>query len=455
MPAIKTQLGPLALATLALLSGNARAQESEVPAAPAEPAASANPSDAALETLKKFQRFDALAEHDLSVKLPPTIDSLWRDVGGWRSALAEHDISLTGRTSISLAYDVLENNRPARPQVYNGQKYTVTTVTQDFILGIGLGRVGLPNSQFLFGGQINHSSWLPTGPDIARVKTLAYYQSFRDGAIQLKAGWIPNYREYIGIFAGGNPFLANGLSGIVPVQVGLSADPATTPAVNVSITSKNGTYFKGGIQRSTSPLGQLYEVKHNGFGLNFGSRRASALYIGEVGKRQAPAPDKREIWVRAGAIYNTSDYSSFKDSSFRSNTGAYALGDYQVSQISRSEPYRGLFIGASAMYADPKVNVSSKYYELRTYALGLFNARPSDAILFSVAYTGYSNDAHRYLIPSGVKSPRGQVQVTTSYTFHVIPGVYLTSSLTYLDHPAFGGDYRDGLVAALTLFVSH
>ncbi len=404
------------------------------------------------DEFSKFLHFDALAEQNLAVSLPPSIDSIWRDKGGWRSALAKHDISLTATTYIGLTHDVLGNNPRTEPQTYNGQKFTAAG-NQDLIMVMGLERYGLPNSQLLLAGQVYHSSWEQTGPNIARMKLLAYNQTFADDAVQLKVGWLSNWREFIGVFAGGSPLLASGTSGLIPIQVGMSADPSTTPSINLAISSRNGNYFKGGIQRSMSPLGLIDEVKHNGIGLDFGAERASALYIAEFGRKKAASSESRQMWFRAGGLYNTSDYTRFSDGGYKDNWAAFALGDYQAVQTDRAAPYRGIFVGATAEHADPEVNVYSRYYELRTYAVGLFDARPTDTALLTVSHTRFSNDARSSFGQQGIATPSAQFQATASYSLHLSPGVYLTSSLSYLDHPAFGPASEEGLLVGLSLFL--
>jgi porin len=404
-----------------------------------------------------FAKFDALGEPGLSIVYPGSYDSFLTDLGGWRSALAEHDISFTLRGTGVFNYDVLQGNRPANPQAYAGQKFTAQSESAYFTITAGLAKFGLPNSKLIIGGISYGTTWPASqghSEGVPKFDKLAYYQSFLNGAVTVKTGYLVNYLEFIGVFTGGSPLLATGLSSLVPIEVGLSADPAPTPTFNLSLYGPNGLYFKGGVQRSTSPLGLEYEAAHDGpVNLRFGADRAKALYIAEFGI-QRPATEKNSsLWVRGGVLYNTSDYSNLRNGNFENNYSIFGLADYQISKPYPSMPYRGIFAGASVFYAKPDVNVISQYYEARLYSIGLMESRPADGMTFNINHSSYSNAARYAYTQQNVLTPSGQLGITVSYSAHVMRGLYFSPNLSYVHHPGFG-DYRDAVVVGVNLFVN-
>lgn len=430
-------------------------QSAAVPTPADDPAAV--PATAAINrpatTPADFARIDALTEPGLAIVYPGMYDSILQDRGGWRSTLADAGVSLTVRNTSIVAYDLLQNNRPAKPQAYNGQKLTLQTAGTFFSLAVSLDRFGLGDTKLLGSGIYYATSWAPDGPTKLGIRQLALYHSFANKAVEVKVGYQPNYIEFIGVLTGGSPLLTTGLSSLVPVQVGLSADPVGAPTFNLTLNGKNGLYFKGGVQRSASPLGQIYEVRNNGIGLDFGAKRARALYIAEFGVKRAAAAGQPQVWLRTGALYNTSDYTRYVDGKYSDNWSLFALGDYQVKQVDPQAPYRGVYFGASVFYAPPAVNVYSQYYEARAYTVGLFDARPADSITLNINYSRFSPAARANLLTQLVETPRDQFQVSTSYSTHVARGVYVSPSLAYVKNPGFAGRYRDALNAGLNLFL--
>lgn len=401
----------------------------------------------------KFKRFADLSEPGLTTTFPGPIDTITGDVGGWRSALADHDIGIEGRLATTVMQNVLDTGQPRSPQRYNGQRFTLQAHALNLVGTIGLGGLGLPDSKLIVGGTYLVTSYKQNGPSTVTLKALAYYQTFADGAVEVKAGVFTNYYEFVGLFAGGSPLLSSGLSGLIPIQVGLSADPAPTPSANVTFNGRNGLYAKFAVQRSTSPLGPVYEVEHNNIGLKFSQRGAGALTIEEFGVRRPASAGGHQIWLRAGAIQNASDYTRFDGAGTSSNRAYYLLGDYQLTQPDQKLPFRGVYAGVSAFYARPSVNVYTQTYEARVYAIGLSEARPTDAINFRVTYNKFSKAAQvAYRALSQDPNP-DQLSATLGYSMHVAPGVYVIPSAAYLKHPSFTGDFKDALTLSGTIYV--
>lgn len=427
------------------------AQQTTPPPEPTKTSAGALPPADGKPDDDKFKRFDELSEPNLETMFPPTRDSLLGDIGGWRSRLADEDISVMSRGLLSGSYDLLQNNRPARPQAYNGQKATLVSFSPDIVITAGLGRFGLQNSKFVVSASTYWTTWAPNGPTKTQIRGLYYYQSFADKKVELKVGWVVNDLDFVGVFTGGNPVITTGLTSLVPVEAGMSADPGATPTINLTLHGRNGLYFKGGVQRSVSPLGQVYDVRHSGIGLDFGAKGASALFIGEAGIQRPAKAGQRQIWLRGGYMYNLSRYARFDGGRGERNFAAFALADYQIAQPHPDQPGRGIFLGATAEYAPPSVNLYSQYYELRTYAVGLLASRPSDSMTFNVNYSRFSSDARAAGTLTSRAYPSGQFQIVGNYSAHLTNGLYLTPSLTYSHHPAFG-PYRDALTGGLGLF---
>ena len=73
-------------------------------------------------------------------------------------------------------------------------------------------------------------------------------------------------------------------------------------------------------------------------------------------EKQVATPGVFQTWPRVGAIYNTSLYKNYATGGQNTNYGIYALSDRQIFQLdpsSAASAYRGIYIGASVMYAPP------------------------------------------------------------------------------------------------------
>ena len=111
-------------------------------------------------------------------------------------------------------------------------------------------------------------------------------------------------------------------------------------------------------------------------GVAWTTPNAGILYLGEVGYQQPAAAGVNQTWVRTGGGYNTSKFKSYADPGTRVdyNHYLYFVADRQLWQTHPdSSPGRGIYFGASAMYAPPYANSISEYYEARLYARVLFD----------------------------------------------------------------------------------
>jgi carbohydrate-selective porin OprB len=296
------------------------------------------------------------------------------------------------------------------------------------------------------------TSFENNGPSRVWVRTVGIYQSFAGGRIELKAGFMPNYFEYVGFYTGGSPVLSNGIAGTLPIQAGLSADPTPTPLVNLTVHGARGLYLKVGVQRSVSPNGSVFDARNGSFGIKFSQVGAGPLTIGEIGIRRPASAKGMQIWLRAGYFYNNSDYKRFDGRGTSSNQVAYGLADIQLTQPDRSAPGRGFYVGGSAYWADPKVSTLTQTYEGRVYDIGFLPSRPKDSITARVTYNKYSDDAQTMNEQAGLVANGYQLTASISYSYHVANGIYVTPALSYIKHPSFIGAYNDAVNAVATVY---
>ena len=405
------------------------------------------------QSISEYDRFDELTEPGLTTNFPGSRDSVFRDTGGVRTWLADHDIGIQSRFSEGVIYNPLDTGQPRSPQRYNGQRLTLIGQVFNAVATVGLAKVGLPNSRFIVGGTWAISSFEINSPNIVKIRNLAYYQSFFDKTVELKVGIFPNSYEFVGLFTGGNPVLAAGFGGLIPIQAGLSADPAFTPTANITIHMDKDVYVKVGFQRSVSPRGAIYEANHNGIGLKFSADGAGLLTIGEVGIRRPATRSSKQIWLRMGGMYNGSDYSRFDGDGTSRNISAYAAADVQVTKRDTSAPAQGFYVGGSAFWADPKVTAFTQTYEGRIYDVGVLSSRPTDTAALRVGYTRFSSSAYRANLASGAYPNKYQVNVTGSYSAHVHHGIYLTPAIAYIRNPSFIGKFKDAALISGTLYL--
>lgn len=403
----------------------------------------------------KSQAFDELLDRGLTTKVPPQIETILGDNRGFRSRLAEYDIGFELSSTTIIAQDLTDSGQSDNPQRYSGQKFTLQQQAVVMTGVFGLNSLGLPNSKLVVSGLGLTTSFEPYGPDTVTLRGLSYYQSFLDKKIELNAGWTTNYMEFVGLFPAGSMVTSNGLSTLIPIQVGLSADPVPTPSANFTLNGANGFYTKLGFQRSVNPRGTLYEAKNNNsLGLEWSQDGAGLLTIGEVGVRRPAMPGSRYTWLRAGAIDNDSDYARFDGQGYSDNGALFAAGDLQLTQRNQSMPFRGFYVGASAFTAPSDVNVYTDTFELRAYDIGSLDSRPMDTTTVRLVYNKFGDPAQRAIEASGLYANESQFQAIVSYSARLSSGVYIIPTLTYTDNPSFIGDFNEAITASAVLYLS-
>jgi porin len=392
---------------------------------------------------------------------PDLGDPLFGNVGGVRSALADHGLAVQATVSGVRWQNLL--NSPTKTngsQAYIGQKYTAQSFA-GFIATYDLGHIGLPGAQIVTDDGCDLSSYLPAYQRGCHVVELSFYDSFLRGRVELSAGILPNDVEFVNTYVGGNSNTgAFGPAAILPVQSGLSQQPGVAPGLNLTYHLDSNWYEKIGVQRSVSPQGLVAEYSHfNRHGLTFLEPNAKALVIDEVGFRQTATSDEFLTYIRVGGLYNWTQYTDFKTGGTSTNWNVYLLGDRQLSRPEPGRPYRGWYGGFTVMESPSSVNVFRSYYEARVYDISPFKSRPEDQFNIVATYSLFSTDARQYYIDQGVYPPRNDsTSVTLSYACKLTHGIYVTPGLSFTNHPSFitepgqGHDLNFFLSVAVYLF---
>lgn len=482
----------LALGALAMNAWSVQAAEqaaasdvSQVtPPSSALPESSTAP-DASKQTSSGARAFALDAKYGYKgwiVPFPSYGDTLTQDFGGWRSKLASYGFGFSIQGSSIFQDNVL--NTPSRipstgfapcgpnslgygcagGRSYFGQRPSAMFANSAY-LTYDMSRYGIPDGQIAVGGNFGVSSDQQYNPNTARFNGISWYQTLFNKKVELKAGYFANLPEFAGTFIGGlvvNPF---GPSASIPIVLGMSPNSISTPSVRVKWNITNTFYAQAAIQRSLpvhGPTGNsIYdEVNSNPTGLRFGSPISGTrvLSINELGFKQQSSPNERFTWLRAGFMYNNSTFADYSrmlqdpHATKRGSQGLYVLGDYQLTQPAPGSPYtayRGLYVGGSFMYGDPKSTPFTQYYEARAYWVGPFASRPSDLLSFVYSHNKTSkyvkNVIDQYSTFTNFSAIDGADSITASYTYHIMPGLYATGGLGYTNKPSlseFKGEGR-------------
>ena len=386
-----------------------------------------------------------------AVTMPRISDSLLGTESGFRRALFSHGILIRANVVPRFSVNVLDGPVPPEQQVYIGQRPTWITGLNP-ILTADLRQLGLDNAQLNFGGAWRWTNWNPAGPKTIAMSTLYLYKGWVDDRVEVKAGYITNDTEFVGIQVGGA--LATGAQGVyavLPYQVGMSYFPLTAPAFNLGLRGPKGSYVKIGAQRSLDAAGGASTVARNPTGFRFIPEGNGLLLINEVGYRRASSPTAHQAWFRAGYLHNGTHYTNKKTGQLESgNYCAYVLVDYQLRKSASGSPGRGLYVGGTAMMAPAQFNAYDRYYEARLYRRAPFESRPDDLLSFVAAYRGHSKYVTGSLAAQGKTVWQSSPSLAGSYSFHAARGNYLTLGLSYVRGPAITPRVADTLTFTAT-----
>ena len=349
-----------------------------------------------------------------------------------RSTLADAGIGFFGFSAPNIfQYDLTQSNA-GKPLAVNGQVGTWNVANQALSLTFDLGKVGLQGGQLQFNlvSEVSNLQQV-NGPDVSRIRTLAYNQILADGAVEIEAGYYTNDIRFLGTEVGGS--FAGGQLGpraVIPFEVGLSFDGFGTPAADIKIKLPSGVYDRAGVQRSLPPGGNVVEARINpNPGLTFAPPGTEPLFIDELGYQKYASATQAATWIRLGGLYNLTKFPNFTNHQGADNWMLYALADRQLTSTSSTQSYRGFYAGASAMYAPPELNLFSQYYEARLYEFGPFDARPGDFTSLVISYETYSREGQKALAPPAFGSFSETTSVIGSYAFHVKPGTLYSTRI--------------------------
>ncbi|WP_445220034.1 carbohydrate porin [Bradyrhizobium sp. Pa8] len=411
------------------------------------------------KNVDRFAKFEHLREKGMWLNIPGPADTIDQDQGGVRSALADVGIGYVGGTVNAFVVNQLPNaaRSTIRDQLYSGQNPTFNTLNF-MIVTYDLSRFGIPDGQIIVGAQQQYWTWKPGGPDRFGINTIAYYQTFFGGKLELKMGYLRNINEFVGTIVGGNAAVnVFGASSNILYQAGMSNNAAPTPALNLKYNFDDRFYNRMSIQRSLSPDGQFAHINENPTGLDWGTTNAGVLFLDETGYKNKAAPGLPETWLRAGAGFNNSSFTDLQHPTqprAGANSIYYVAADRQLWQSDvQDSAARGIYAGFSAMYAPPDLNRVSQYYELRLYAKGLFDSRPRDQIAIVATNTAWSNVVVDAAVAKGHLVHRDSTAISATYTAHLAPGIYSSLGLTYINNPT-SITYTPRTGHALNLLVS-
>jgi porin len=386
--------------------------------------------------------------------MPPFSESPIDMHSRYRQALFSKGIALRVISTEVYTQNVLNRPVAADDQAYVGQRPFESAMVQP-ILTADLRQLHLQHAQFYLGGVWNWSSWNPANPKALQLWDLYIYKEFGKDRVELKAGYVSNNLDFVGLFVGGSTATAaQGVYAVLPYELGMSYFPLTSPSANIRVRGPQYTYLKTGFQRSLDPSGGTAEVARNHTGFRFDPHGDGLLLIEEAGFQRAAAASAPEVWLRGGYTYNSTAFTSLVNG--KQQTGnhlAFALADVQIHQPNPVQPAQGLYIGASAMTAAASLNAYDRYYEARLYQKAPFRSRPADMVSLVASCTGHSRYLTDSLVTAGKSVWRNSASLTGSYALRVSSGQYLSIGLSYIHGPDITPRVSDALTFATTYSV--
>ncbi|HEV2444677.1 MAG TPA: hypothetical protein VGS58_02090, partial [Candidatus Sulfopaludibacter sp.] len=228
--------------------------------------------------------------------MPPFSESVVDVNSKYRRALLSKGMALRLIQQIQYAQNVLQAPVPADRQAYVGE-HPFEGALEHLIFTADLRQLHLRHAQFYGSGVWNWVSWDPAGPKTFQVWDLDIYKAFGNDRVEVKAGYISNNLEFVGLLVGGSTASgAQGVYAILPYEVGLSYFPLTAPSFNLRIRGPKNTYLKTAAQRSLDAAGGPATVARNRTGFRFDPKGDKLLLIDEIGYRRAAGATAREAW---------------------------------------------------------------------------------------------------------------------------------------------------------------
>ena len=397
-----------------------------------------------------------------NIPTPNFADSITQDRGCYRSILAKYGFGFV-LTETGVFQDNLINHYSpsSNLQQYIGQRPTALQLQTGYLL-YDLSRYGIPDGQLQIGGIASQTTWIGAVPNQLALQQLSYYQTLFNKRVELNIGYIPFAYQFVGTFVGGNVYNVLGPAATLPVLLGASSGSDGTPSIIAKFNITNRLYDKAAVIRSdpsssvantanfnplqeahySNPSGFIFSQAPSVFGVRFPQERA--LFVNEIGYKNAAAPGDPFTWLRVTGFYNTTQYENLQFTNKQTtNGGVLAYADRQIFQTEPGNPltaYRGIYVGAQASWVSPQANFITQDYGARIYTLGLFG-RPKDQLSFiweQEIYSPYIVDPldSSFLSTSGTLRGRHVTnQYTLSYNINVVPGVFVGIGAAYVDHP--------------------
>ncbi len=364
----------------------------------------------------------------------------------FRRALFKHGMLFRVTALPRVSVNLLDGPVPSGQQVYIGQRPTWITGLNP-VLTFDLRQLGLREAQLNIGAAWRWTNWNPAGPKTISISTLYLYKMWAERGISIRAGYMGNDLEFVGMQVGGSTATAvQGVYAVLPYQVGMSYFPLTAPALNLRFRGPGRTYFKTGAQRSLDAAGGAASQARNQTGFRFIPKGNKLLLINEAGYQRASSATSNQVWFRAGYLHNSTLYMNRVTGRMESgNYCAYLLSDFQLLQTNPQNPGHGLFAGGTVMTAPAKFNSYSRYYEARLYQKAPFQSRPDDVLSFVGAYRTHSEHTTGKLAALGQTVWRGSVSFTGGYSIHVSRGNYLSLGLGWVRGAAITPRVKDTL----------
>jgi porin len=382
-----------------------------------------------------------------AVTMPQFSDSVLGVDSGFRRALFSQGTLLRVNVVPRYSQNLFDGPAPDGQQAYIGHRPT-------FISGINpiftadLRQLHLRQAQLNVGVGWRYANWKPAGPNTFAMTSLYFFKGWGDRRVEMKAGYIGNDLEFVGLQVGGSTSTgAQGVYAVLPNEVGLSYFPLTAPSLNVRFRATRNAYVKTAAQRSLDAAGGQSTVDRNPTGFRFLPDGNGLLLVGEAGYQRASSASAPQAWLRAGYMRNSTRYVN-RDTGQKEpgNYCAYVLMDYQLRMPAPATPARGLYQGGTAMTVPSVFNPYDRYYEARLYQRGTFASRPTDVLSLIASYRNHSKYFTDRLVAQGRTAWRHSPSFTGTYTLHVSRGDYLSLSLGYVRGAALSPRVADALV---------
>lgn len=156
------------------------------------------------------------------------------------------------------------------------------------------------------------------------------------------------------------------------------------------------------------------------------------------------------MWLRFGALYNTSPYTRFDSPTPSSNNYEFYLA--ATRQLTR--PWgdaRGLYVDGKLDWSPADRNAINRAAQVSAFFIGPFASRPFDMAAIGVTKSMYSADLRNRYGAYHIGTSPYTMAYTASYAARMFRGAYAISGLTYTKNPVFTPHHPDALLLQETL----